>query len=771
MSTIVKNTKKVVNKKNKKRAAREKKIEKTVKTVDSTIDGRREKAKVVADKLLHATGSNGEDIRNTARAPKNSLKERMVLPSADPSLDVPVGIDARALQYLALGTVLRALRKGWLAGAIDPGIQPYYAFVYLYNAYASAVAGTIPALQSAPRYFWELCYALKPKTLRFKTGQLNYSPTVLDFLGEGVPPPRFVIGPATEQVVVYLGTPGGPKVNGFSTLLPPAAVYDPKLGADSIASLWETFSGVGMNKLIGDPGASGTTMDQDSSAFAAVYAELGTSYVAPGAMATTIQSERFITSPILSKFVKYQETDFFWRGWQEYRKSAGSATYIAPRCTELFSTRELHNKVSPVFLSYNFDEFVEVAALILIRAAEEATAITTLQPYPLTFQQFKILLRQTLTPYFSNDMAQDLRYSFLDSQNLVVTMLPLSVGPNGYSTTPATGGMRMPRFFSESLRCCKRLTSEIKAGIIDLIPILCRPPQFEMEGGYTWVPNGGAPADFFLPSTDILIDMIDGSTGATPDYVDFNGSALGKYITSHNNWITAISSNLTALTDLSTAEMGVSALNVNLCTTMLSYEFPQEVVSSTATVDNLMMAKGRSVRRTDPIVADKRYKRELVRRESRKADIGSVPPQTSVRAAPKPGSDYFLTSIGVREVDVMYNPLTTIWKYQGLMIKPTYFTVAQAFEAGSLIYKTFQIEPFKIPVGSVNEQFVVQNDTASLPALYDLHLSAANLDVKAKFTDTLSEVEVAFDQFQRDNEGGFFGAIGSIIGGIVDDLI
>jgi len=295
-----------------------------------------------------------------------------------------------------------------------------------------------------------------------------------------------------------------------------------------------------------------------------------------------------------------------------------------------------------------------------------------------------------------------------------------------------------------------------------------------MEGGYTYIPGqGSAPIDFFAASTDVTIDMIDCSTGTTPDYVDLNGTALGKYITSHNNWITSISATLTALTDIGSIEMGVATLNVNLCTTMLTYEFPQEVVTSSANIDNPMASKGRLARRVDPITLDARYKkREIARRDSKKAiDIGSVPPQASVRAAPKPGSDYFLNAIGVREIDVMYNPLTSLWKYQSLMIKPVYLTIAQAFEAGSLIYKTFQIEPFKIPVASFNEQFAVQNDNAIFPSLYDIHLSAANLDVKANFTNTLSEVEVVFDELQRKSNGGFFGSLGAIIGGIVDDLI
>jgi len=763
---------KPVSKKNQKRNRREQKTEKTA------LQDKKERGKEHSDAVLHETGTKGEEIRNVSRAPKDSLKEKLVLPSADPSLDVPVKIDSRALQYLALGTVLRALRRGWLAQAVDPTINPYYAFIYLYNSYAAAVQGVIPQIAAAPRYFWELCYALKPKTVSFKTGQINYSPSVVDTLDEGVPAVRYLIGGPSEQLAVFWGVPGQTgSVNGFPILIGPSAPYSDKLGEASIASLWQVFSGDGMNQIVADVGQDKSRLYKNSSAFAAVYAELGQSWQAAGAMATTIQSERFIQSPMLSKFTVYQDSEFFWRGWHEYRKSAGSATYIAPRATELGWTSEFNNKISPIFLIYNFDEFVEQASLILVRAQELFSATVAqigVTPYPLSFQQFKIMLRQTLLPYFNNDMAQDLRYSYVDSQELQILMLPLVVGPNGYSTTSEGAGMRMPRFFVESLRCCKRLTSEIKSGVIDLVPVLCRPPQLSMEGGYTWQPVGGELAqDFFAPSTDQLIDLIDCSTGIVPDYLDLNGTALFKYITAHNNWIAGVSAHLTALTDMGTIEMGVPALNLNLTTAMHTYEFPREVIpATTAGDDNAMRAKGPTMRRTDAITMNKKWEPKMTKTASKKKIVvGSIPPSTTVRAAPKPGSDYFLNNVGIREVESLTNPLTSMWKYQSLMVKPIYFTTAQALAAGSLIYRTFQIQPFKIPIGSVNEQFTIMNDNLILPSVYDVHLSAANLDVKATFTNTLSEVEVAFDEFQRQAKGGFFGWLGGVVGGLVDDII
>jgi len=404
-----------------------------------------------ADKLLKVTGGQGTDIRNRSTQSNSSMRTQLVVAGQDPTLDIDVGYDDRALQYLAMGTVLRAIRRGWLTSQGSTDQHPYYAFLYLLNAYRTAAKGTIPTMQQAPRYFWEICYALKPKTEKFKTGGIKYNTASIDVLSEGDPEVKYPMGPTEENYHIFWGTTtgGDPAIDGFSILLGPTADYTEALGATSINYLWSTFPNDGLNKLEADPGTSAFLLN-DTSAQAAVYPELGSSYGVAAGLATTTYSERFINSPILAKFCAYQEFDFTWRGWHEYRKNAGSPCYIGPRASEMMDVKQFTNKASPIFLMYNFDEFVEVGALILARILEVgALSEISINDYPLTSLQFQIMLRQCILPYFDNDMAQDLRYSALLTDEKLVTMIPLVVGPNGNSVTSSGEGLFMPPSLSK----------------------------------------------------------------------------------------------------------------------------------------------------------------------------------------------------------------------------------------------------------------------------------------------------------------------------------
>jgi hypothetical protein len=753
-----------------------------------------------ANHLLKMVGGHGTDTRSRQSHSAAAVKEQLVVAGQDPTLDIDVGYDDRALQYLALGTVLRAIRRGWLTTQTSQEQHPYYAWRYLLGAYRSAATGSIPALQQAPIYFWEICYALKPKTEKFKTGGIKYNTAVADPLGDAADPAiAYSLGPTEEDYHVYWGTTAGeePAINGFSILFPPSATYTEALGAASINYLWSTFPNSGLNKLVADPGTDAFMLN-DTSAQAVVYPELGSSYGVAAGMATTAYSERFIRSPIMAKFAAYQEFDFNWRGWHEYRQSAGSPTYVGPRASEMVSASQFTNKAAPVFLMYNFDEFVEVGALILCLIQESVFNTLTQQiyAYPLTSLQFQIMLRQTMLPYFNNDMAQDLRFSGYQTDDILVTMLPLVVGPNGNSVTQQGEGMLMPRFFVETLRCCRRLTSVLQSrgkdtsNEIDLVPILGRPGSIAQLGQYTYQANGevGTPL-FKVVEDEVPIDLIECSAPSDQNnvYLDLNGPMLSKLISEHNNWMRQATGVLTALLDASSNEEGIACLNLNVVTNHLNYVFTPSNTTSTTTVPAVDV-KGKKIPRSAipthrkhrgvvrPKVPDQKTvannsrlqkgfsKKQLVKT----AGIKYEPRR--VGAVPDTDSTYFRDNVGIVKCSSTFPLISAIWKYQQLMIKPIFWVTANQLQGCTKMYQAFQVQPHTLPISAKTPIFVVVDGQLSMPSMYDQHLNMANMDIKAFNSTTKSEMEIDFDEFEKSGNGGFFAEVGKIIGGLIDCL-
>jgi hypothetical protein len=744
--------------------------------------------------LLKQVGGSGVDLRSRVNAVPGGQKTDLLVTGVDPSLDIQAVYDDRALQYLAMGTLLRAIKRGWLTQLADAGQHPYYAFRYLLDAYRSAANGSIPQLQQAPIYVWEVCYGLKPKTERFKTGTINYTTFDLDSLSEGDPAVIYELGPTDEMFHLYWGlTSGGtPDVNGFSILLGPPASYTQAFGEKAIKCVWQAFDNTGLNKLVGDPGTDAFLCD-DTSAMVASYSEFGQSYAAPGGCAVSLSSERFITCPIMSKFVTYQEQDFGWRGWHEYRKSAGSATYIGPRSSEFQVVKDFANKVSPMFMVYNFDEYVEQMALWIGRINEMFGLNSTVgaDNYPLTSQQFQILLRQAILPFFDNDMAQDLRLSQASTDDALVTMLPLSVGPNGVSITSRGESVKFPRFFVESLRCVRRLQGKIDSsfsvtGVVDLVPVLCRPGAIPQLGQYVWTAaNGDQVPVFKVLESEVPIDLIECSATVASDlvFVDLNGPELSNYIREHNKWVESVSNCCTSLLDVSSVEKGTSILNLNTVTSHLNYIFTlSETVSSTPTPQAkdskdkkvvprpaVPMHRGKyGIKRPKKIPENSKVMERKGSKSRLPAHSGNKPLKAKIGAMPDVGSDYMMNNVGVVKVSSMYPLYSPFWKYQSNMIKPVFFVVAQAFQGSSRQYQTIQIQPYTLPICGINPLGAVESEQLSMPSLYDQHLNAANMDVKPALSPQLSEMEIDFNKLQETGHGGFFQSIGEIVGGWLD---
>jgi len=725
-----------------------------------------------ADALVKAEGGHGTDIRAGQRETASGARDKLPVQGLNPITKVVATVQDRAISYLALGIVLKSIKNGLLPQQTGTPV-PYYAYRYIYDTIVSAMQGVVPALQAAPRWFWEILYAVKPKDGRCKTGSVSYS---WNIVATGAPLDQVInIGSGAGSYSIFLGTggtsplPGG--IDGFAVLgavLP----YTAALGQEVISLVWNTFRSDGMGELIGDPGLDNALMAYDTSSFSVAFPEIGESYFAQGGLRTTVYSERQIDSPLFAKFAQYQPPGTAsWRGWHKTHVSALSPMYIAPRLSELDSLDQIRNKTPPTVKYYNFDEFFEVLSLTLCLALENMAknAIAGLgaadpggaiRQCPLTSQQAQILLRQAMLPKFCNYMAQDIR---LQGANLV-DLSPFVVGPNG--APPTNLNVYYPTVFVENIRACARLTSDLKSrynkgrAVYDILPVLARNVEQNQLGNYTYILDGIAYPLYTLPTAgpvpETPINIVDCSAtlaGPTPPagtyYLDVSREALNVLAQSWNDWIQPLQAALSPLRTIS-SDQGVRALNCNLFTNFIVPTAPElpPVVAPPPTPGDAKR-KGAEVKKS--------YGLNL--HELRK----------KMGAAPVPGESDYFQSMGDKST-VSNNVVDgSIWNVLSKFVLPVSMSAGQVEDAGVQAWKVFNSELYEVPrsnVGGIGS--ALPGDNLLLwPTVYNRHLAMANLDAKMPTQDSDNEIVAFFLQADKDSRGGFLGDIVSTIAGAI----
>lgn len=731
--------------------------------------------------VMKASGATGTDIRNPGREVRRVGVSSIAVVQQDLVMDVEVNVTTRSLSYLAMGSVLDAMQKGWLASPLNKSAAPYYAFRYLTQAYINSLAGTFPTLQSAPQWFWEINAALLPKTEKFKTSRVGYKGFLEDdSQGLNV---QFTLGTGDYEYAVFWGGTGtGADVNDYAILSTPAA-YTDDAGQESIQALFQFFEERGLCRRTGAPDPDTLTMTHDTSAFAAVYPEMGASYFNPGGTALTIQSERRINSPIFAKFASYQDGEA-WRGWHEYHRSAGSPTYIGPRLAEMFVHRQLRNKVTPIFKWFNFDEFFEVLSLTcclaleaLARAGQPATGC------PLTSQQAQLMLRQAILPFFSNHMAQDLR---LQSPSWI-PFLPFVVGPNGISQGNVGAGPLLPRFIAENVRCSKRVVAKLKPpqgkGFkgtpnsfmeIDLVPILGRPPKSVMSQftNYSWQEGEGLNDLYIVDPVEVPINLIDASAivGPGPVYLDLNGLVQPKLVSAWNKWINEISGCLVGLTQLST-DKGCDALCTLPYTNFYKYVVPvpqpppeNPIVGATSPPTGRPKEKEKTQTITTPPASSKGSRRNSVEKKHYGSTVSHLVQKVGAAPSPTNGPSSLFQHVAITGTSSTLGFTSELWKFLSLWVLPENFTVAPVFESYWNAYQTNVVEPIFLPASSAGNEFAIDDDQKNFPLVFDRHMQFATANVRAWNSPVKSEMEEEFEALTQHGDGGFFTKIAGIIG-------
>lgn len=696
-------------------------------------------------KVAKREGARGVDPR-VAKTEVNLVEAgKLFVNSADPSIDQPVTFNNHAMYSLSMGIVLTSLKRGWLAQTVAVPNAPYLALGYLYNAFYNVTQGTYPTIQSAPHWFWAMCDALYPKTRPYMTGDIAYS----WFGSEMQDPPAAQIYYNNDVTrSLFWGYVGGTAaigdVNGMPVLN--SVPYDANAAAIVIQTLFEFYRD---EKMTHRSGQKDTILKDDTSAFAAVYAEVGNVSSGVGGVLTMLQAERFINCPILAKFVPYGLEG---RGWSESRASCGTACYILPRMIEFETESILTNKVRPIFKYYNFDEFFEVLSLTLAKAMElgdeENINKFNSATCPLTPQQVQIILRQNLLPVFSNEFAQDLIYS---GTNLI-DLCPLSVGPNGMSVTKPQ--MLLPSGLVENIRAVARRVINVNSKSAkeeqDTLPLLGRFPAIPQLGNYLFGASDDSLVYTPAPEEEYEIDLIDCSTevDGNPYYVTLSGKKIDDWTSDWNHWIAHIANNLMPLATIGD-EDGIRVLSTSYLTRHVRYA-PPPVQVNAVPVPSLQGGKGTV---GSPLVKkDKEKDKEKPHRS-----VGYKGSAKLVRAAPDVDSDYF-KNYKVAATTSIAKFLSPAWKYQSLFVLPVNTADTGGFIGDATIseYQTNAKETYKITEtvldGAANSD-LASSDVS--PTLLDKHMLFADIMVKSSLASQ-NEMAQDFIELGKLGDGGLF---------------
>jgi len=692
-----------------------------------------------ANAMLHAAGARGTEILADAAQSPVGIAVDLVVPGSSSVVPVIATIEDRTISYLAMGIVLRAIKKGLLQSQVGTSV-PYYCFRYLIDAFTSCLKSGISLITEAPLFYWEIFHALKPKQINFKTGSISYTWEIV-VTGQG-DDQVFELGTASTSYALFWGTAGSASsVNGFP-VLGAVPAYTQDLGLSVISKLWNYAAGR-ETKLIPDPGVK-CTMYNDTSAFSVVYPEIGSSFFSVGAYRTTIYSERHIDSPILAKFAMYQPVGTpLYRGWQKAGLGAGSSSSVGPMWIDSGKLSLARTKFAPTIKFYNFDEIFETLSLTMATAMENLSRGGQSVPLcPLTSQEAQILLRQAILPLFDNDVFQDLRYDAAEN----VVMLPFTVGPNGSST--GNVDMLLPTFLAENLMCMKRFTAQISPkfenSVITWYPVLGRPSPQEAPqlGNYTFGPGTEVYANIV---GEIPINLIDASAFVNQGigYLDFTRTQIQQLKESWNEWITGLTQVLSPLVSL-TGRKGIRALNCNLNTLYADrIEAPAPVPP------------------TAPVGASEK-KKVTVKEGPLGTTLGRL--RSVAQVGPSPGSSYFAL-VGERRVTSVEPIKPELWAFLGKWILPVNYSDNTLGQTSAQALQTFLIEPNTLPKSSAGGVGTPLNSAFVVPDSYSRHLTSAQTDAKAFATFTENALIRDLMNADEKDRGGFFaGVLADLIG-------
>jgi len=706
--------------------------------------------KVPADEIMKLAGGHGVNSLAAIHREKNA--EVLAAVNQDAICDVTPATTTAAIQAFALGIILAAKKRG-LNSFMNADDQ-WQAYCYIIDVFKSAIRGDTLQFTAAPRWFVEIMFAVRPKNHKALTASIGYEMVTVD-----TAPPlssTMTFGTGEEAYSVIFGNPTGAIVNGFQAIVP-SPPYDPVQGKAQFAEIWMVFTAKpGTPTEMVSPLMEKGYLTGDCSAFSLSTSRLGAGYFNPGGVNNRLENEVHIDCPILARFcqdnnISDDVTGEFRAGFN-YANGGGTSCYLGPRCLEFTTLTLFKNKGRQVFKFYDLLAYFEVFSLIVGSVLEKSSRQNAIQfkPYPLSVQQTLLLLRQSLIPFFNNEMAQDLRLKNAGAINPGIQVyLPCTVGDNGVSQTVTENSPLMPAFFVEMIKGASRMTVDIGALkgaphrlVMDHIPILSVPAS-TLPTNYTW-DNAGNPTLVYpeLPG-EVPVSAVDCSAivGNNTYYLDLNGTEISKYIAAHNEWMTYHAPFLTTLTKLS------SASGSPLFSTIFNTQYVCRVDPPAPVAD---IPSNSSAQKLQKQVSKKSFGVAI-----------SAEQVKQILPVPTQGPTFAQKAVLRQQSNIPFLKETV--KYSTLAVTPVFeFFSSDSLEASQAYIQSIYGEYLKIPFAATDVEFV-RITSKGAPTLYSLHLAAAQLDVKNVTSSGPTELENLLATLDDTGGGGFLTTLGKIL--------
>jgi len=711
----------------------------------------------VARKLAAAEGSRGVDSRMGAvEAP--IAGGNVTLKQQDGSVNIQALTNVQTIAAVAVGAILDAVQKGWFTqtdsfnGTSGPEIA-YNAWIYLTQSFINTMMGTYPTLQSAPEWFWYISDAIKPKDVPFKTAAATYSWMIQNYdPSSGTPQLPTLLAYDDFNAFVFGNLSTSVLVNGFPTLIP--TVYNQDVADRAIQSLFSFYPDTGMTKRV--PCSSTDYLKYDTSAFAAVYSEMGSDQnsLTPNGFVASLLSETKIRCPILAKFAFYGDGSL--RGFQEEKRFGGGCQYLIPRVMEFTDVAQFGSKCSVNIKYYNFDEYFEILSLALSKAM---TILQTggLNPNaptscPLTALDVQLLLRQSILPNFSNHMSQTL---VLDP--FTIRMAPFSVASNGVSDQVGSG-MRLPLFLVESIRAAKRRViipnRKWPNYQLDHVPVLARPANLPQLGNYSYTVGEDTHNVYAinpLQQDFRLIDLVAFPPNSGAVYFTATGRPLTTLLDEWNRYISQIENALAGTAHLGT-EQGIRALWSNPVTSMNKLIGGGDLIVTGRNSNGIASPPVKKQLRPEkaPTTTVKDEKKPV---KKERVNIGQPTVSlNSVSVNPEVGI-YQVQARTASAASVSF--LSSVWKYSRLVPTAYVCDFLQLEEYLSRLQTNYG-EGFRYNFGQDSKYNVLGNDEElTTISVFSAHEEAADLCVRSPLGGG-SEVEAELMELAKTGRGGFF---------------
>lgn len=306
----------------------------------------------------------------------------------------------------------------------------------------------------------------------------------------------------------------------------------------------------------------------------------------------------------------------------------------------------------------------------------------------------------------------------------------------------------MPCFFTEMVKGASRLTVYVGDGsipgrqVIDWVPVLSHPAPPTVATNYTW-DNNGSPTNVFPDVIgEVPINPIDCSAivGNATLYLDLNGLEIAKYVTSHNNWMTAHQPFLTALCKMSATPGNpiFSSIVINQVVTRVDPPLPVTTPNTTATGQK--MQKRNSVKSFGVGLSDTKAQQ--------------------VKPIPGPGTSFDQKAVIRQQSNVPF--FSEAQKYVSALVCPVVETRSEGFASGSSNIQSIYGEYIRVPFSSTTGE-IINVTSLSAPTLYQVHLNAAELDLKNATSSQQTELEKYVQDQDTEGGGGFLSSLSKIL--------